>query len=156
MIIIRKVAEDYGWLGNMAPFSVEFAGIKYPTSEALFQCLRFDNEVIREAIRAQKSPMAAKMVAKKHRSQMCILPMSAKDLGNMRMCLKLKVDQNPHLDYRLRDTNEEWIVEDCTKRPGGSGMFWGAAKIGDDWKGENWSGVLWMELRECLKGSLKQ
>src|SRR5262249_49560871 len=63
VIAFTKVDLPYGWLGNMAPFPVMHDGRGYRTTEALFQALRFDQEPIREAIRGEKSPMAAKMRA---------------------------------------------------------------------------------------------
>jgi predicted NAD-dependent protein-ADP-ribosyltransferase YbiA (DUF1768 family) len=48
----------------MAPYPIEHNGQVWPTSEALFQALRFDDPTIREEIRTQKSPMSAKMIAK--------------------------------------------------------------------------------------------
>lgn len=150
MILIRKVADAWGWMGNMAPFSVTHEGTDYRTNEALFQCLRFESDEVRSLIRAQKSPMSAKMIAKKHRSLMCVEPMSEADTDNMRMCLRLKVSQHPELIDRLLETKDEWIVEDCSRRPHGSGLFWGAAMRENAWHGENWLGVLWMELRDQL------
>ena len=61
---------------------------------------------------------------------MVVEPLSQQDLDNMRLCLRLKVEQHPELARRLVDTKEEFIVEDCTKRQRGSGLFWGAARDG--------------------------
>ncbi len=151
MILIKKVKEEFGWLGNMSPYSVEFEGKTYRTTEALFQALRFDDDEIIEAIREQKSPMAAKMIAKKHRDRMVVTPLSTADLDNMRLVLRLKLEQHPRLRTALLATGTEEIVEDCTKRPRGSGLFWGAALRDGAWVGENWLGRLWMELRDELK-----
>lgn len=150
MILIRKVKEPHGWLGNMSPYPVQFEGKQYRTSEALFQALRFDDVQIIESIRDQKSPMAAKMIAKKNRGHMVVKPMSDDDLDNMKMVLRLKIEQHPKLKADLTGTGNEAIVEDCTKRPRGSGLFWGAALKEDKWVGENWLGWLWMELRDSL------
>ena len=65
MIKFTKASLPYGWLGNMAPFPVMYNGKKWLTIEALFQALRFENEKIIEEIRLEKSPMGAKMKAKK-------------------------------------------------------------------------------------------
>lgn len=147
-IIIGKVKDKHGWLGNMAPFPVEHDGERWLTTEALFQALRFDDQGIRSQIRAQKSPMAAKMLAKKHRTRMVIGPMSAADLDNMRLCLKLKIEQHLELREMLLQTGEDLIVEDCTRRQRASGLFWGAAFIEGRWVGQNWLGRLWMEFRQ--------
>jgi len=147
MILIRKVKDEYGWLGNMSPHPVSHVGKTYRTAEALFQSLRFNDYEIIEAIRDQKSPMAAKMKAKKHRDRMVVVPLSEADLENMRLVLRLKLLQHPKLRTLLLATGDQEIIEDCTKRPRGSGLFWGAANRDGQWVGENWLGRLWMELR---------
>ena len=122
MIIIRKVADPHGCWGNMASYPVVYRGKRYRTTEALFQSLRFDDEEVVEAIRAEKSPMGAKFVAKRHRAKMVVEPLSEQDLDNMRLCLRLKVEQHPELAEALLETGEELIVEDCTKRQRGQGF----------------------------------
>jgi len=148
MIIIRKVKEEFGFLSNMSPHPVVHQGKEWRTTEALFQSLRFDDLEIIEAIRAERSPMGAKMKAKAHKEQMTLPNLGEQDLNNMRMCLRLKVQQHPKILKDLLDTGDEIIVEDCTKRQHGTGLFWGAA-ISDtgELTGENWLGKLWMELR---------
>lgn len=155
MILIRKVADPHGFLGNMAPYPIAYKGQKYRTTEALLQALRFADEEIIDAIRAQKSPMGAKFVAKRHRSKMIVVPLSDEDLENMRLCLRLKTEQHPELARALLDTGNEHIVEDCTKRQRGSGLFWGAALVEGEWGGENWLGKLWRELRATLSSEGK-
>jgi predicted NAD-dependent protein-ADP-ribosyltransferase YbiA (DUF1768 family) len=155
VILIKKVSDDWGCLGNMSPHPVEYNGKMFRTTEALFQSLRFDDEEIIEAIRAEKSPMGAKFKAKRFKSQMVVEPLSEQDLDNMRLCLKLKVEQWPQILEGLNNTVDE-IKEDCTKRQRGSGLFWGAALVDGKWKGENWLGELWMELRTMKKENLPE
>ena len=150
-ILIRKVREPDGWLGNMSPHSVDWDRKEYRTTEALFQTLRFEDEEVIEEIRDQKSPMAAKMIAKKYKARMTVEPMSEDDLFNMRLCLLLKVEQHPKLKSQLLKTGNEQIIEDCSKRKRGSALFWGAAFDGEKWVGENQLGKLWMELRDELQ-----
>ena len=150
MILIQKVKDEFGWLGNMSPYPVSHNGKTYRTTEALFQALRFDDNEVIEAIRDQKSPMAAKMKAKKNKDRMVVVPLSGEDLDNMRLVLRLKLLQHPILRDDLLASADEEIVEDCTKRPNGSGLFWGAANRDGEWVGENWLGRLWMELRSEL------
>lgn len=146
-IIIGKVRDEHGYWGNMAPFPIEYGGQRWLTTEALFQALRFEDESIRSEIRSQKSPMAAKMIAKKHNVQMVVEPMSGTDLDNMRLCLRLKIEQHSELAGLLVQTGEALIVEDCTRRQRGSALFWGAALVNGHWVGQNWLGKLWMEHR---------
>ena len=130
-----------------------FRSTEWLTTEALFQALRFSDAEIQETIRAEKSPMGAKMKAKKFKAQMVIQPMSPPDVENMRLCLRLKIEQHPQLKADLMATGDQLIVEDCTKRQRGSGLFWGAALVGDQWNGQNWLGRLWMEIRTRLISS---
>ena len=148
VIVIGKVKDEGGCWGNMAPFPVEYEGKRWLTTEALFQALRFEDEEIREAIRNEKSPMGAKMKAKKNKAEMVVEPMSDADLENMVLVLRLKIEQHPELREMLLESGEAFMVEDCTKRQRGSGLFWGAALLDGKWVGQNWLGELWMELRE--------
>lgn len=148
----------------MAPFPVSFGGREWRTAEALFQALRFcdrggpqvaldghlvtDHLDVVEKIWRQKSPMAAKMVTKKVRDRMVVEPFSRHDLDNMRLVLRLKVEQHPGLAALLDATGDVELIEDCSNRMGGSGLFWGAARMPwGRWVGENHLGKLWMELR---------
>lgn len=153
VIAFTKVALPYGWLGNMAPFPIMYGGKMWRTSEALFQALRFaDDDSIRETIRLQTSPMAAKMTAKKNRERMVVTPQSAADLALMRQVLRLKVESHHMLRGDLIDTGNALIIEDSTNRQNSSGLFWGAARQADgSWKGANQLGHAWMELRGELK-----
>ncbi len=149
-IAFTKVALPYGWLGNMSPFPVTHQGKQYRTTEALFQAMRFENAEISEAIRLTKSPMAAKMIAKKNKSLMAVTPISNQDIDNMKICLRLKVKQHPHLKDWLIETGDEEIIEDTSGRATHSP--WGAKFQRDGtWKGDNILGRLWMELRDELK-----
>jgi len=139
----------------MAPCPIQHEGKRWLTTEALFQAMRFADEEIRETIRNEKSPMGAKMKAKKHRDAMVIQPMSDEDLENMISCLRLKIEQHPELREILIESGDAYFVEDCTKRQRSSGLFWGAALIEGEWVGENWLGELWMELRAELIGGLE-
>lgn len=149
IIAFTKVSLPYGWLGNMSPYPVFYQGYEYSTAEALFQCLRFDDEDVIQEIWEQASPMAAKMKAKKHRQKMVIAPCSAPDINHMEMVLMLKIEQHGELRTQLLATGNSTIIEDCTKRR--RATFWGAALIDGEWKGENRLGKLWMELRERLR-----
>lgn len=66
-ISFTRVDLPHGWLGNMASYPVKYDGKWWPTTEALFQALRFDDPAIKEELRAIKSPMGCKMKAKKEK-----------------------------------------------------------------------------------------
>lgn len=152
VVAFTKVALAYGWLGNMAPYCIQWGGKEWRTTEALFQARRLsDDDPAREDIRASKSPMQAKMLAKTTAHRRVIVPLSAADVQLMEEILRLKLEQHPHLRGDLKDTGDATIIEDCTARPRGTGLFWGAAKQADGtWKGDNVLGKLWMKLRKEL------
>ena len=150
-ITFTKVDLPYGWLGNMSSFPIKYDGKVWRTTEALFQALRFEDDEIREAIRAEKSPMGAKMKAKKNKDMMSTIPMSKEDVENMRLCVKLKLEQHEPIRFRLKATGSSLIIEDIGKRNGERHKFWGAKSENGKWVGENMMGKIWMELREQLK-----
>jgi ribA/ribD-fused uncharacterized protein len=115
--------------------------------------MRMSCPELQEQIREVKNPMGAKMLSKKlrkeHPDKISIQPLSELDLSLMRMVLYKKWEQHEDVRELLKLTGEREIVEDATRRQRGSGLFWGAALQEDgSWKGKNWLGKLWMELRE--------
>ncbi len=160
VIAFTKVSLPFGWMGNMAPYPVTHEGIEYKTTEALFQALRFTKHPeIQEEIRNQKSPMAAKMVAKQYKDLLIndgFEILGNKDVENMKLCVQLKLEQHPELAQQLIETGNRLIIEDCTSRPQGSGLFWGAAYQNNQWVGKNVLGEVLMEARAKLQNNLSE
>jgi ribA/ribD-fused uncharacterized protein len=151
LIGFNKTKDSFGWLGNMSAHPIQYNGKLWKTSEALFQALRFEDEEIIEAIRAEKSPMGAKMKAKKNKAKMVVAPLSEKDVENMKLCLRLKFEQHPELARKLKISSAHEFYEDVSARIGrGSALFWGAYKEDEQLIGENMLGKLLMELRNQL------
>jgi len=151
-LLITKVKEPGGWLSNMSPHPFFYEGKRWRTCEALFQALRLEDEDAREVIRAESSPMAAKMVAKRFREIQVVEPMSEADLANMKLCISLKLEQHELLRRKLFHTGNAKIIEDCSSRgPRGSNLFWGAMRVPEGWQGENWLGRIWGEMRSKLQ-----
>ena len=151
VISFTKTSLPYGWLGNMYACPVEYNGKTYKSTEALFQSLRFDDENIIEEIRKATNGFSAKEVAKKYKHKYVIEPLSEQDINNMKMCLQLKVLQNPKIKQQLIETHPLPIYEDVTKRgPKGSNLFWGAIYENNKWIGENVLGRLWMDIRNKI------
>lgn len=156
IIAFTSVKKPYGWLGNMSPFPIVYDEERWNTTEALFQALRFrEDSHIREAIRAANSPMSAKFTATKNKGSMIVVRGSEEDFDNMRLCLRLKLEQHPHLVEELLGTGERIIIEDCSDR---KASIWGAQlrfSLQDphsgEWVGSNILGKLWMELRTSLR-----
>jgi predicted NAD-dependent protein-ADP-ribosyltransferase YbiA (DUF1768 family) len=140
----------------MSPYKVVVDEVFWRTAEAYFQSLRFaPDDAVRETIRMQKSPMAAKMVAKENASRMVVVPMSEQDVENMRITLRLKFrcNQIPLEDNLLR-TGDRTIIEDCSGRRTDSGAFWGASELPNGLLyGRNMLGKLLMDLRREIKNT---
>ena len=157
-IPFKKVDEPNGWLGNMSrhPLRVPRApgGTLYPTAEHYFQCERFKDLAIRQAILSKNSPMSCKMIAKRHRVHMTIPPRSLADLALMRRTIRLKLENHSTLRTQLLALPEDGIIiEDSSARGGASARFWGMKLENGIWTGENWLGRLWMKLRLELEES---
>jgi ribA/ribD-fused uncharacterized protein len=154
LIPFTSVALPYGWMGNMAPYPLNFENRVWRTSEALFQAMRFENEELSELIRSQTSPMAAKMKAKSNRNQMILEPHSGEDLDNMRLVIDLKFGQHPTLAEMLIKTGNSYIYENVEKRKSKSGLFWGAIFDNENnMRGQNQLGLILMEKRAALMGA---
>ena len=138
----------FGWLGNMSPHPVVINKTRYPTAEHAFQAMRFPSgHRLRENLVRVKSPMDAKLIARRLIDEAVIFPHSDQDIELMREVTWEKLIQHG-LTPELLATESELIVEDVTKRQSKSGSFWGAAKIDGEWVGQNELGKIWMEHRE--------
>lgn len=153
-ILIRRVKELNGWLSCMSPYPVTNNGTKFRTCEALFQSLRFkEYPGVQAEIQEAKSPMGAKMIARKNRD---LLNRGGKwdeapeDLPLMKECLELKIQQHPELKTELLKTGTATIIEDCTTHDRESARFWGMVYKDENWIGENVFGKIWMEIRDGL------
>lgn len=155
-IWFKKVAEEFGWMGNMAPYPIKFDGKVWLTSEALFQSMRYDDDSVKEMIRVEKSPMGAKMKSKKYKGQMVVVPMSELDVENMRKCVKMKFDQHPQLKKALIQTGMSPIYENIGNRNGERHTFWGVKKLSENAAdGNNMMGRILMDLRDEYLNEIK-
>lgn len=152
-VVFFKVREEWGSLSNMAGgFALEIAGIKVPSAEALYQAMRFSHlpEIQREIV-SQKSPMAAKMKAKKdgRRELLTRCDWNEVRLQVMRWVLRVKLVQcwGEFFVDDLLATGSRPIVERSRKD-----RFWGAVPDENGvLRGENMLGQLLMELREEVR-----
>jgi hypothetical protein len=90
-IAFTKTRLPFGWLGNMAPFPIDYGGKSWKTAEHAFQALHFEDQAIQEQIRAESSPMWAKIIARRNQAKMAIVQRGAQDIANMKTVLRLKV-----------------------------------------------------------------
>jgi ribA/ribD-fused uncharacterized protein len=64
--------------------------------------------------------------------------------GIMKDICREKLSQHAYIEKTLRATKKAKLIEDSPKD-----SCWGR---GEDWKGKNWLGEIWMELRSELVG----
>lgn len=156
------VNEPNGWMGNMAPYPINFNGQVWRTSEALFQSMRFNDPLIKGLIQAEESPMAAKMIAKKtiYRKHRVIEPMSPQDIANMEACVLLKFQQHPKIARLLMATGSHHIYEDASNRKGVNDLFWGTHRDPKNpimpINGQNMMGEILMKVRGILLANAAQ
>ena len=156
----KDVNEPNGWMGNIAPYPITYNGQVWLTSEALFQSMRFNDPLIQEEIRQQKSPMSFKMKYKSHRAHQIIVPMSPQDIANMEVCVLLKFRQHPELARLLLATGNNPIYEDASGRNRPKDLFWGAHRDPKNpilpINGQNMMGEILMTVRAIVLASAAQ
>ena len=161
-IWFKGVKEPNGWMGNMAPYPITHNGQVWRTSESLFQSMRYNDDSLKEMIRVEKSPMAAKMIAKKtiYHKHRIIKPMSPQDIANMEACVLLKFQQYPNLALLLMATGSHHIYEDASNRNGESALFWGAYRDSKNpilpINGQNMMREILMKVRGILLANAPQ
>jgi ribA/ribD-fused uncharacterized protein len=149
-VVFHKVKEEWGGLSNMSnEFPLRVEGIEVPSSEALYQALRFPHQPdwqreILEAPHAMRAKMRARMGGRKRNHSRA--DWDQIQVEAMKWCLRVKLAQH-FQDYflrLLRWTAPHPIVELSRKD-----RFWGAVQDPDGvLRGENMLGRLLVELRE--------
>ena len=151
-IVFCRSRDPFGELQNMTsgyPIEIRSHGVTAPTSEHLYQALKFPHfPVIQEAILDARNGYAAKLVANEHMASETVwpefFPHRVKIMG---FCIGMKTLQ--HLDHfkpLLLGTGDKPLVEYSKKD-----SFWGAEPVGDEFIGTNALGRLWMEIRDDLR-----
>lgn len=125
-------------------FTIEYKGRTWMTLEHAYQAARFIDEVIIEKIYRAPSPYMAKEIARQEKYNKDVLVSSWEDkkLQVMRELIHLKVEQHLYVKEKLLESKGLVIVEDSP-----TDAYWGR---GEDWKGINNLGKLWMEERDGL------
>lgn len=130
---------------NFSSFKVRVDGVVYPTVEHAYQASKFLTsapEVAKEIMECFSAHDAQK-IGYANKDKQCENWDEIK-LSVMERLLRLKLEQNPYVKKKLLQTGDYTICEDSPKD-----SFWG---IGQDRKGRNELGKLWMKLREEIKG----
>ena len=144
-VCIRKVADEWGILGNFARTPLIVDGVTFKNSEQLFQLMKFvDEEPVKAVYQAANPKYTAKHWEKTHRRN---------DWGSiivdvMKYCLKMKYRQSEEFCSSLLQTKGLLIVEDQTSFPKKTADTWGTKLVNNEYVGPNLLGRLLMELRD--------
>ena len=131
-------------LSNFAAFRLDWRGIVFDTSEHAYHWMKFPNHLaVRSCILNARSAHEAFKIAEQYR-ELGRSDWEVVRVHVMRAILLAKVEQHAYVKCKLLETGDREIVEDSWRD-----AFWG---IGEDGKGENIMGRLWMEVRAKLRG----
>jgi ribA/ribD-fused uncharacterized protein len=141
--------QDFYVLSNFSAFTLVWKGLRFDTSEAAYHWEKFpgisDAMVgIRDAIRTCSSAHAAFKLAEEFK-YLRRADWDAVKISIMKDILRAKVDQHEYVRRKLLDTGDRELIEDSWRD-----SFWG---WGEDGKGQNQLGKLWMEIRGELRNA---
>ncbi len=123
--------------------AIEVKGMLYPTVEHAFQCHRYVDRDVIEEIRATTSPVMAWEVSAKYK-HLTIEGFKENKLAIMKGLMKAKALQHKDVMQALIESGMMQIVKHITTGPPADG-FW---DDGEDGKGLNHIGRIWMEIRD--------
>lgn len=135
---------EYYVFDNFSSFQVEYKGKIYLTSEHAYQSSKFVNtdSELAEKIRNAKSAHEAFKLAEANRDKREKNWDDIK-LKVMKEILICKVNQHEYVMKKLIQSGDREIVEDSWRD-----SYWG---WGEDKKGDNMLGKLWMEVRKEIR-----
>ena len=138
----------YIYFSPYTAHAIETDGVMYPTVEHAYQCARYtDKNIINEIIQA-KSPVKAWETSSKYKHlQIPEFKDENHKLKVMKEMMRQKALQHEEVKKAILDSGDLKIVKHIVTYPPGDG-FW---DDGQDGKGLNHIGKIWMEIREELK-----
>lgn len=126
---------------NFSSFQVDWKGVVWATSEHAYQAAKFldvDEEIV-EKIKMARSAHDAQKIANENKDKRPKNWDSIK-IGIMKEILRNKIKQHPYVLKKLLQSGNREIIEDSWRD-----NRWG---WGQDRKGQNLLGKIWMELRK--------
>jgi ribA/ribD-fused uncharacterized protein len=144
--------QEFYVLSNFSAFTLQWKGTRFDTAEAAYHWEKFNwhyvnvdiTRDIRKAIQCAPSAHEAFKIAEKFKE--CRRPdWDAVKVDIMRDILRAKVQQHEYVRRKLLETGDRELIEDSW-RDG----FWG---WGENKKGQNQLGKLWMEIRDEVRSA---
>lgn len=125
--------------------AIEYLGVIYPTVEHAYHCQRYKDNHIRQQVLLAKSPFLAWQISQQYKSQQ-IADFNDHKVEVMRALCKAKFEQHLDVQRALIDSGNLQIIKHITTGTKADG-FW---DDGEDGKGRNEAGRIWMKLRDEL------
>ena len=143
-----SVDQSWGILSNFGRTPLVVDGVRFDTSERVFQTMKFTDPEARRAVYGKKGN--PKMTAKHWQKEGFLRPDWAEhDVDAMKFCLMEKYRQSAVFRAELARSGDRPIVEDQTTFPRRTPDAWGVKRTPDgaSFSGPNLLGRLLMELR---------
>lgn len=147
----RANEKPYGAFSNLHRRTMVFEGREYPTAEHAYQAGKARKEAVREWILSAPSPSLVAMAAHGLYTWDITPDWSRIKFDRMREVLRAKFTQHEDLKELLLSTGDARLVE-VARTDNLVNRTWGEV----NGKGQNMLGVLLMEVREELRGQVKQ
>lgn len=140
----------YIYFSPYTAHALQIDGVMFPTLEHAYQCRRHTDRNIIEEIRNATSPVKAWEISSKYK-HLQIPEFKREDykLSVMKELMILRANQHDDVRKALIDSGDLKIVKHIVSGPPGDG-FW---DDGEDGRGFNHIGRMWMEIRKDLKDS---
>lgn len=127
---------------NFSSFKVRWRDVDWMTSEHAYQAAKFDDRKIIDQIKEAPSAHDAMKIAHCYRDKQVHNSPEMK-ISIMEEVVRAKSAQHPYIQKKLLESGDREIVENSP-----TDSFWGR---GPDWKGQNWLGRIWMNLRAEMR-----
>ena len=141
--IVGFYEREFYCFSNFSSFQVEWGGRVWQTSEHAYQASHFFEtapELVEQIFQANSAHEAYKLA--KANTDRAPENWDEKKVAIMEDIIRHKLEQNPYILHKLRQTGGLLIVEDSPKDD-----FWG---WGPEKDGRNELGKIWMKLRDEL------
>jgi ribA/ribD-fused uncharacterized protein len=138
----------YIYFSPYTAHAIEIDGVIYPTVEHAYQCSRYTDPKIISEILVAKSPVKAWETSSKYKDlQIPEFKDPEHKLKVMEKMMRLKTEQHKEIRKALVDSGKLEIIKHIVTFPPGDG-FW---DDGEDGKGLNHIGKMWMKIREEIE-----
>lgn len=146
LVPFKHLKDQYGFLSNFYPCSMVVCGREFHTSEAVYQAMKFTDEVVQNLIRECNTPWGAKSLALGNTSKVRSDWHDSVKIAAMYVTLSLKC-RVPWVQSKIASmglSHSGKRVVEVSSRPNDP---WSAVRESDGvWVGHNHLGVIWSRV----------